>query len=167
VPRAPGRSGEVDHASELEWRATTAKYVRPEQSRRAACRRGVVPFRETVSLEERRVALDELRTAHRIVCANALPRIRGFGGIWDLIRMIAIAPMPVYDLDNTASELEHARAEVRSALVRVGGIARPDPDLPDLERANVPGMRRIVERMFDRIRDSDPRLHDVEPLATD
>jgi hypothetical protein len=123
-----------------------------------------VPFRETVSLEDRRLALDELRTAHRIVCAYALPRFHSF---WDVIRMIAIAPLPTYDLDNTASELEVARAEVRRALIRVAGIARPDPDLPTVEHANIPGLQSVIERMFERIRDSDPMLGDVEPLASE
>jgi hypothetical protein len=126
-----------------------------------------VPFRETVSLEQRRIALDELRTAHRIICGVALPRFRGFGGIWDIIRMIAIAPLPVYDLDNTASELALAREEVRRALKRIDGAVRPDPDLPSIESANVPGMQEIIERTFARLRDSDPMLGDVEPLASE
>lgn len=126
-----------------------------------------MPFRETVPLEQRRIALDELRTAHRIILAVALPRFYPRGGLLDIFRALAILPLPLADLDNTASELELARAEVRRALKRIDGAVRPDPDLPSIERANVPAMQDIIEDTFARIRDSDPALADVEPLATD
>lgn len=125
--------------------------------------------REVVSLQQRRLALDELRTAHRILWAAAPRRTTVVGGILDALRAFALSsvPLPLQDLDNTASELEAARGEIRRALRRMSGAVPADRDLPPLEHAGASAMRVMIERAFIRIRDGEPALAHVEPLSSD
>lgn len=123
-------------------------------------------YRSDANLDARRAALEELRTAHRVLLAcprptaltAALARIFGSHD-WSFERQRS----RVRDENHAVSELEYACGCVRRALVLVDGTVRVD--LRGIDPAKIPALDRFVAELFDQIYSSDPPLTDIEPLA--
>jgi len=124
-----------------------------------------VPFRSIANTEARRVALEELRMAHRLLLGIAPPTVRG--ALLDVLRAVALQ-WRLGDGSSSADDLNVARACVRRAveLAQLDGVTDVERQaIARIDNAYAPQLRPIVSSLFERIRASDAALRTIEPLG--
>jgi len=127
-----------------------------------------MPFRTATDAQAKRAALEELRTADRLLLPVPTPSI--------VDALLALLTIPAWPLalgdrgprSSVEDDVAQARVCVRRALdlVQLGGVGDAERRvIVQLDEAYGPQLRPLVRAMFERIRASDASLHDVEPLG--
>jgi hypothetical protein len=126
-------------------------------------------YRTNAFVDARRAALEELRTAHRILLATPPPgRLERFFMMWN--RATPEWPSEGQKMwpdagARAASELEHACLCIRRALAHLDGVLRID--LRRVDTAHTEALDQFVVDLFEHVRDAEPPLRDVDPLFTE
>jgi hypothetical protein len=119
-----------------------------------------------VGLTEMRAALEELRTAHRLLLATSVEDDVPTSWMAPLMTLLMAPiwfdPTSWGSSTQSASDLAHARHCVRRAIERLEApVPEALDELPLLE------LQSVIDRMFAWIRASHPALRNVDPLADD
>jgi hypothetical protein len=119
----------------------------------------------SAGVEEKRLALDELRNGHRLLLATLGEDEGAQGWLWLIVALLMYPiwfDMSSWSSNNNASDVEGARHCMRRAIALLGA---PQPrELDDLGAAP---LHAAIRDMFIWIRASDPSLQTVEPLSID